>query len=130
VVIFPEGMLRRRTEQPLRQFGQGVWHILQERPQTPVVVCWIEGGWGSYMSFYGGPPTKNKRPDWWRPIHIALDPPNVLDPDVLKDDRTTRGHLMHACLGARRWLNLPEVEPVAPFESDAPSPAPTTEAGT
>ena len=53
---------------PLSQFGQGVWHILHERPDTPVVVCWIEGGWGCYFSYYNGPPTVNKRFDWWRRI--------------------------------------------------------------
>ena len=27
VLFFPEGWLKRRVDQPLRQFGQGVWHI-------------------------------------------------------------------------------------------------------
>ncbi len=56
LVIFPEGMLRRRDDQPVRHFGQGVWHILKERPTTPVIACWIEGGWRSYFSYYNGPP--------------------------------------------------------------------------
>src|SRR5262249_28597066 len=106
VVLFPEGMLRRRAEQPLRQFGQGIWHILKERPTTPLAVCWIEGGWGSFMSFAGGPPLVNKRPDWWRPLGIAPDAPQVIDPDLLVDDRITRSYLMDACLSARRHLGL------------------------
>src|SRR5262249_58618429 len=43
LVVFPEGMLRRKDEQPLRQFAQGIWRIPRERPDTPVVVFWIEG---------------------------------------------------------------------------------------
>jgi 1-acyl-sn-glycerol-3-phosphate acyltransferase len=122
VVLFPEGMLRRRADQPLRQFGQGAWHILRERPDTPVVCCWIEGGWGSYMSYYGGPPLANKRPDWWRRIDVAVSDPQILDPALLGDDRVTRSHLMRACLAARTDLGLvsvaeaeaPEEEPAAP----------------
>ncbi len=56
VLIFPEGGLRKKEENLIKQFGQGVWHILNARPQTPVVVCWIEGGWGSYFSYFNGPP--------------------------------------------------------------------------
>jgi 1-acyl-sn-glycerol-3-phosphate acyltransferase len=106
VVIFPEGRLRRSTEKPLRQFGQGVWHILNERPTTPVVVCWIEGGWGSFMSYWGGPPTKNKRMDWWRPIKVGVSEPEVLPAHILADSRQTRTYLMQACLAARQHLGL------------------------
>jgi 1-acyl-sn-glycerol-3-phosphate acyltransferase len=115
VVMFPEGMLRRRADQPLRQFGQGVWHILAERPTTPVVVCWIEGGWGSYMSYAGGPPLVNKRPDWWRRIAIAVAAPEILAPELLTNDRVTRTHLMKACLAARRYLGL------EPLTADVPA---------
>ncbi len=45
-MIFPEGFLRRKEEQPLRRFGQGAWAILQARPDTPVFATWIEGGVG------------------------------------------------------------------------------------
>jgi 1-acyl-sn-glycerol-3-phosphate acyltransferase len=106
VVLFPEGSLRRSPDRPLRPFGQGVWHILHERPQTPVVVCWIEGGWGSYFSYAGGPPTKNKALDLWRPIAVAAGPPLWLGPEVLASHRETRAYLQQACLDARRYLGL------------------------
>jgi 1-acyl-sn-glycerol-3-phosphate acyltransferase len=51
VILFPEGGMRRREEQPLRHFGQGVWHILKDRPQTPVVVCWIAWMWAWVLWF-------------------------------------------------------------------------------
>jgi len=122
LVVFPEGAMRKRADQPLRRFGQGVWHILRERPTTPVVVCWIEGAWGSYFSYANGPPTQNKRLDWWRAIDVALNEPQVLDPALLADQRATRAHLMQLCLDARRHLGLeplPEsssVEPVMAAE--------------
>jgi 1-acyl-sn-glycerol-3-phosphate acyltransferase len=115
VVIFPEGRLRRSEGQPLRQFGRGVWQILSERPQTPVVVCWIEGGWGSYTSYWNGPPTVNKRLDWRRPIAIAFGEPEVLDPALLADQRATRSYLMRACFACRKYSGL---EPLALNESD------------
>jgi hypothetical protein len=104
--VFPEGWLRRREDQPLRNFGQGIWHILRQRPATPIVACWIEGGFGSYTSYVGGPPTVNKHLDWWRRIDIAVAEPEVIDPAVLADQRATRAYLMRACLEARRYLGL------------------------
>src|SRR5207244_9486788 len=68
VLIFPEGFLRRKEEKLLKLFGQGVWRILKEVPNTPVVVFWIEGGWGSYTSYKDGPPMKNKKMDFHRRI--------------------------------------------------------------
>jgi 1-acyl-sn-glycerol-3-phosphate acyltransferase len=106
VLIFPEGALRKKEEGLLKQFGQGVWHILIERPHVPVVICWIEGGWGSYFSYFQGPPTKNKRFDFWRRIRVAVSDPQVLPPEVLADQRTTRQYLMQRCLEARRYLGL------------------------
>jgi hypothetical protein len=91
----------------LRQFGQGVWLILRKRPSTPVVVCWIEGGWGSYTSYFGGPPTVNKKLDWWHRIDVAIAEPQVLEPALLADHRATRTYLMRACLAARRYLGRP-----------------------
>ncbi len=120
VVIFPEGAMRRKAERPLRQFGQGVWRILRARPQTPVMVCWIEGGWGSYCSYFNGPPTKNKRVDFWRHIDIGVEPVQILDAELLEDQRATRAYLMRVCLQARRYLGLPEIV----LEAVEPEPAP------
>jgi 1-acyl-sn-glycerol-3-phosphate acyltransferase len=106
VLIFPEGALRKKEENLLKQFGQGVWHILSERPQVPVVVCWIEGGWGSYFSYFNGRPTKNKRFDFWRRIRVAVRAPQVVPAEILADHRSTRQYLMKECLEARRILGL------------------------
>src|SRR5262249_34598885 len=100
VLIFPEAYMKRKEEQSLRQFGQGVWRILRERPNTPVVLCWIEGGWRSYTSYFGGPPTVNKRMDCCRRIDIGIEEPRVLDSPLLADQRATRAYLMRACLEA------------------------------
>jgi 1-acyl-sn-glycerol-3-phosphate acyltransferase len=111
VLLFPEGWMRRYDDRPLRQFGQGIARILKERPQTPVIVCWIEGGWGSYFSHRGGPPTKNKRFDWWRRIDIAIEPPHVIDPALIGQPRALRSHLMQTCLEARGYLGLAPIDP-------------------
>jgi 1-acyl-sn-glycerol-3-phosphate acyltransferase len=115
VMIFPEGVVRRKEEMPLRHFGQGIWRILRERPATPVVVCWIEGGWRSFTSFYQGRPMTNKPLDWRRPIDIVMEEPQVLDPALLEDQRATRNYLEQACLEARRHLEIeePAEQPVA-----------------
>ncbi len=110
VLIYPEAQLRRREDQLLRMFGQGVWRILQEVPQTPVLACWIEGGWGSFTSYFNGPPLRGKWPDWWRHIDIAFETPRVLDPAILADQQATRQHLMRMCLECRRYLGLPLAE--------------------
>jgi 1-acyl-sn-glycerol-3-phosphate acyltransferase len=115
LILFPEGMLRRKEEQPVRQFGQGVWHILKERPTTPVITCWIEGGWGSYFSYYSGRPMTNKRIDWWRRIDVALQDPEVLDPNILDDQRGTRRFLQSRCIDARKYLGL---APLTPAEGE------------
>lgn len=119
VLIFPEGMMRRSDDRPLRNFGQGVWHILSQRPQTPVVACWIEGGWGSYTSYKGGPPRANKRLDRARRIDVAVIEPQILSPEVLAEQRATRSYLMQACFEARRQLGL--VEPAAPVAAEEPA---------
>lgn len=106
LLVFPEGSLRRKEDRPLRLFGQGIWHILRERPDTPVVVCWVEGNWGSFFSYRNGPPTKNKRIDIRRPIDIAVGPAQVLDRSLLEDQRATRLYLMQICLDTRRYLGL------------------------
>jgi 1-acyl-sn-glycerol-3-phosphate acyltransferase len=107
VLIFPEAQLRRREDQLLRKFGQGVWRILQELPDVPVVVCWIEGGWRSFTSYWNGPPMRGKPLDWARRIDIAFEKPQTLDPALLADHHLTRQYLMRACLECRRYLGLP-----------------------
>jgi 1-acyl-sn-glycerol-3-phosphate acyltransferase len=106
LVIFPEGSLRRREDVALKRFGQGVWHILRERPQTPVLVCWIEGGWGSYFSYWNGPPLRNKRFDFQRRVDVVLAAPQVLAPDILDDHLRTRQYLQEECLRVRASLGL------------------------
>lgn len=110
VLLFPEGQMRKKEEKPLHPFGRGVWHILHERPNTPVVACWIEGGWGSFTSYKDGPPTKHKRFDRWRRIDVAVTGPEVLDHGLLEDHRATRNYLMQKVSEARRCLGL---EPLA-----------------
>ncbi len=104
LVIFPEARLRTEEDQLLRKFGQGVWHILKDRPQTPVVPIWIEGGWGSFFSYKDGLPTKNKRIDRARPITIVVGEPKPLPEEALKEHRTTRQYLMDAVLDLRKEL--------------------------
>ncbi|HKB03973.1 MAG TPA: 1-acyl-sn-glycerol-3-phosphate acyltransferase, partial [Gemmataceae bacterium] len=118
VVLFPEGYLRRKEEVPLRRFGRGVWKILSDRPQTPVFACWIEGGWGSYFSFKGGPPTKGKRPDFRRPIRIGVTGPFTVDPATLADHMATRMHLMERVNAARPLLGLEPLALAAAPEGD------------
>jgi 1-acyl-sn-glycerol-3-phosphate acyltransferase len=129
VLIFPEGMIRRKEEELIHHFGQGVWRILRHRPHTPVLVCWIEGGWKSYTSYFNGPPTVNKRPDWRRRIDVVVTEPRVLDAALLNDQRATRSYLMQACVDARRYLGLgtpvqaplPQEEPALSGEEGHPS---------
>jgi 1-acyl-sn-glycerol-3-phosphate acyltransferase len=121
VLVFPEGVLRRRADQLLRPFGRGVWHILHERPETPVMAAWIEGGWGSFFSWFGGPPMKNKRIDRLRPIRIALGEPQLLSRETLENHRQTRHDLRQMCLQAREYLGL-EVLPEQQPPDDEPAP--------
>lgn len=109
VVLFPEGYLRRSEDRPLKRFGRGVWQVLTARPDTPVFPCWIEGGWGSYTSYMGGPPTKNKRPDFRRPIRVAVGAPVTIGPDELAHHLATRIDLMNRVAACRPLLGLPEV---------------------
>jgi 1-acyl-sn-glycerol-3-phosphate acyltransferase len=120
LVIFPEGYLRRSEERVLRRFGQGIWQILQARPDTPVYTCWIEGAWGSYMSYFNGPPTKNKKKDLRRPIGIGVSAPVTIPAEVLADHLPTRIYLMNLVLAARAHLGLPALPPFElPAKEDA-----------
>lgn len=113
VVIFPEGYLRRKEEVPLRRFGQGVWHILHARPETPVVACWVEGGWGSTFSYKNGPPMRNKPLDFRRPISASVSAAEAVPAEVLADQMATRIHLMNRVAAMRTVLGL---EPLPKFE--------------
>jgi 1-acyl-sn-glycerol-3-phosphate acyltransferase len=122
VVIFPEGYLRRTEEQPLRRFGQGIWQILKARPLTPVFACWIEGGWGSYASYFNGKPTKNKRPDVRRPISVGVAAAVTVPEDVLQEHLRTRVHLMNLSSAAREFLGLATLPPFeVPSKNEEPA---------
>ncbi len=112
VVIFPEGYLRRTDTRPLRRFGQGVWQILQARPDTPVFATWIEGGWGSYTSYANGPPTKNKKPDLRRPIGVGMAAAVVVPRELLVEHLAARIYLMNLVSQARTHIGL---DPLPPF---------------
>jgi len=116
VVIFPEGYLRRTEDKPMRRFGQGVWQILKARPNTPVFAAWIEGGWGSYTSYFNGRPTKNKKRDFWRRIGVAMSAAVTIPPAELTEHLRTRIHLMNLVVEARQHLGLP---PLPRFELTA-----------
>ena len=110
VLLFPEGRMRRDENELLKHFGQGVWHILKERPNTPIVPIWIEGGWGSFASYAGGtPPLVNKSMslDWNRKITIVLGEPIVIDPPLLEEHQPTRKFLMDSVLALRKFLHKP-----------------------
>ncbi len=124
VLIFPEGAMRRKEQVILKRFGQGIWRILCQRPDIPVFACWIDGGWGSYFSYWRGLPTKNKRMDFWRAVDIGVSEPMHLSPEVLADAGQTRRLLMQACLDARRWLGR---EPFTLATAEAAEPAGTAE---
>lgn len=114
LIIFPEGQLRKRDDEALKHFGQGIWHILKDRPLTPVVPIWIEGGWGSFVSYAGGTPPmvrKHMLMDWNRKITIVLGEPIVLDSAILQTQQMTRKYLMDTVLGLRRYLPRNGVAP-------------------
>jgi 1-acyl-sn-glycerol-3-phosphate acyltransferase len=106
VMIFPEAWLRRKEEQPIRRFAQGVYRILSAVPDTVVIPCWIETSWGSYLSFKGGPPTRNKKFDVWYKIAYAVGEPAVLSRELLDDQIATRRHLMEMVVNSRSYLGL------------------------
>jgi 1-acyl-sn-glycerol-3-phosphate acyltransferase len=123
IVLFPEGRLRRKEEELLMPFGQGVWRILEQRPDTPVAVCWIEGGWGSYFSYKNGPPGRNKHFDFRRPIDIVVGEAKPLPAEILADRQATRVHLMKECLRMRALLGK-EASGFHIDETNEPEPTP------
>lgn len=110
VMIFPEGWLRRKENMPMRRFGQGAFQILKMEPATPVIACWIEGGWGSYTSYRNGPPGKGKPFDIRPLIRIGVCVPEELPADILQDQRSVRGYLMNKVVEARNYLDLPPID--------------------
>src|SRR5438309_1143656 len=62
------------------------------------------GGWGSWSSFWHGPPFKGKRIDIRRPIDIGVSAPVVLDKETLSDQLRTRELLKQMVLEGRRHL--------------------------
>ena len=113
LVVFPEGYLRRSEERYLKRFGRGLWEILKARPDTPLYSCWIEGNWGSFTSYFKGPPTKHKPRDRRRPIGVGIGAAEVLPAEVLASHLRTRIHLMNRVIEARVPLGLP---PLPAFE--------------
>jgi 1-acyl-sn-glycerol-3-phosphate acyltransferase len=126
LIIFPEAWLRRREDVPLHRFAQGVYRILLERPETPILPCWIETSWGSFLSYKNGPPGKNKPFDWFYKIVIAYGEPEIVPPEMLRDHRTARNYLMERVLHARTYLGLPAfpVPGLTPIEADVAEPSP------
>jgi 1-acyl-sn-glycerol-3-phosphate acyltransferase len=112
VMIFPEGWLRRREDQLIRHFHQGVWRILRERPHTPVVAFWIEGGWGSWWSHRYAPVFKGKSFDILRKITLAVSEPEILSAEILADQRKTRHYLKEKVFALRAFV--PNAEPAGP----------------
>ncbi|MCS7015548.1 MAG: 1-acyl-sn-glycerol-3-phosphate acyltransferase [Gemmatales bacterium] len=108
LVIFPEARLRREEHRLLAHFQRGIWLLLQKRPETQVVPCWIEGNWGSFFSWRGGPPMKGKLFDWGRTITIVIGEPLVVSSEALADHRTTRRFLEQTVLSLRQVLDNPD----------------------
>jgi 1-acyl-sn-glycerol-3-phosphate acyltransferase len=100
VLIFPEGTLRRVEDPSTKLFGRGVAMLVQQNPTTTVIPVWIEGGWGAYFSYAGGPPGQNKTRDKNRDIHIAFGHPLEFSEAEIADQRILRRRLrseVHAC---------------------------------
>jgi 1-acyl-sn-glycerol-3-phosphate acyltransferase len=107
MMIFPEAWLRRKEEQPLHRFAQGIVHILKACPNVPIMPAWIEDSWGSYLSYKNGPPTKGKKFDFFYLIRMGFGEPEVLPPKLLEDQKATRKYLMERVLRCRTYLGLP-----------------------
>ena len=99
ILIFPEGWVRRKEEDTIRRFAGGVADSLLSAGD-PVVARWIEGGWGSWSSFWNGPPFKGKRIDIRRPINIGVSGAVVLDKETLADQHRTRALLREMVIDA------------------------------
>jgi hypothetical protein len=72
------------------------------------------GGWGSFASYFNGPPATNKRPDIRRPIRVAVGEPETLDESTLDDHHATREYLREAVRDGRLLLGLEPIDPDSP----------------
>lgn len=120
LLLFPEGKLRRKEEQLLYPFGQGVWLMMKEFPEVPVFPIWIEGSWGSMTSYFNGPPFKNKKLDFRRPINLGIGPALKVPPEILENQRACRVFLQNAVLSSRTILGLKEPDPQSNSKLDEP----------
>ena len=118
VLLCPEGYLRRKDEVPLKRFGQGVWKILAARPGTPVVPVWVEGTWGSFFSWKGGPPTRGKRLRLRHPVTVGVGEPLVVPAGVLANRMGTRLYLMQKVADARPLTGADPLPPVDQLPHD------------
>ena len=59
----------------LRQFGRGVWQILSGTAGDAGDRLLIEGGWGSFTSYFSRSADEEQTLDGWRPITIGLSEP-------------------------------------------------------
>lgn len=121
LVMFPEGKLRREDDIELQYFSQGIWRILKERPETPVIATWIDGGWGSYLSYKNGPPGKGKSLDWFRPIRMVIHSPLVLDSELLATHQATRKYLTELVHSLKQQLQTESSELNQPSTDGASS---------
>ena len=119
--MFPEGKLRREDDIELQYFSQGIWRILKERPETPVIATWIDGGWGSYLSYKNGPPGKGKSLDWFRPIRMVIHSPLVLDSELLATHQATRKYLTELVHSLKQQLQTESSELNQPSTDGASS---------
>jgi 1-acyl-sn-glycerol-3-phosphate acyltransferase len=106
LLIFPEARLRKKEDQLLFPFGQGIWHILNQLPDTPIVPIWVEGAWGSYASHYKGAPFANKSMDFLREIKIVAGEARVIPKELLAEHRLTRKYLQEVVLENRTIIGL------------------------
>ena len=106
LLIFPEARLRKKEDQLLFPFGQGIWHILNQLPETPIVPIWVEGVWGSYASYYKGDPFANKSMDFLREIKIVAGEARVIPKELLAEHRLTRKYLQEVVLENRTIIGL------------------------
>ena len=109
-MIFPEARLRKKEDQLLFPFGQGIWHILNQLPETPIVPIWVEGAWGSYASYYKGDPFVNKSMDFLKEIKIVAGEARVIPKELLAEHRLTRKYLQEVVLENRTIIGLKNTE--------------------